>query len=153
MKMLLYADFSGQYNASKAAFNMLSETLRYELAPFDVRVITLLAGNVTSNLSSGNGAPPAELPATSRYKAVEKDIAAEVKFSEMETVKFAEEVVGAVGARATGRVWSGGNTWVLRWIVPVMPGFIYVSILESEGRVVLTSVLEPSYDLPWSRCG
>ena len=65
----------GQYNASKAAVNMFSETLRYELAPLHVRVITLVAGNVASHMSAGvNGPPPASLPAASRYKAVEAEL-------------------------------------------------------------------------------
>ncbi|KAJ4993121.1 short chain dehydrogenase [Stagonosporopsis vannaccii] len=127
--------FQSQYNASKAAINMLSETLRYELAPLNVRVITLVAGNVASNMSSGvNGAPPAELPATSRYKAVEKTIAAPVEFSEMGTAKFADGVVEAVRARATGKVWRGGNMGIVRWVVPIMPGFIYDRIMISLGR-------------------
>lgn len=120
---------------------MLSETLRYELAPLNVRVITLVAGNVASNMSSGvNGTPPAELPASSRYKAVEKAIASPVEFSEMRTAKFAEGVVGAVEARLTGKVWRGGNMGVVRWLVPFMPGFIYVSLLLLCGRQRLTTV-------------
>lgn len=43
--------FSGTYNASKAALHAYSDTLRVELAPFNVRVVTIAAGNVQSNIT------------------------------------------------------------------------------------------------------
>jgi hypothetical protein len=107
---------------------MLSETLRYELAPLNVRVITLVAGNVSSHMSSGvNGPPPAELPPTSRYKAIEKELQKNEEFADMDTTVFANEVVGAVVSGATGKVWKGGNMATVRWLMPFMPSFVYVS--------------------------
>jgi 1-acylglycerone phosphate reductase len=98
---------------------MLSETLRYELAPLNVRVITLVAGNVSSHMSSGvNGPPPAELPPTSRYKAIEKELQKNEEFADMDTTVFANEVVGAVVSGATGKVWKGGNMATVRWLMP-----------------------------------
>jgi len=125
----------GQYNASKAAVNMFSETLRYELAPLHVRVITLIAGNVASHMSAGvNGPPPASLPAASRYKAVEAELAKGEKFADMDTSVFADGVVAAVVGGATGKVWKGGNMAVTRWLVPFLPGFVYDRIMVSLGR-------------------
>ncbi|UPX14255.1 Acylglycerone-phosphate reductase [Ascochyta rabiei] len=125
----------GQYNASKAAIHMFSETLRLELAPLGVRVITLVAGNVASNMSAGsNGPPPSELPATSRYKAVEAHVAKQGKFSDMNTARFADEVVSAVSSGAAGKLWKGGNIMLVRWLVPFMPGFVYDRIMMSLGR-------------------
>lgn len=125
----------GQYNASKAAINMLSETLRYELAPLHVRVITLVAGNVASHMSTGvNGPPPASLPITSRYKAVEAELAKGEKFADMDTSVFADGVVAAVVGGATGKVWKGGNMVVTRWLIPFLPGFVYDRIMVSLGR-------------------
>ncbi|KAJ4343664.1 hypothetical protein N0V95_006603 [Ascochyta clinopodiicola] len=90
---MLIAARGCQYNASKAAINMFSETLRLELAPLGIRVITLVAGNVASNMSSGkNGPPPSALPATSRYKAVEARLAKPEPSSDMKTARFADEV-------------------------------------------------------------
>lgn len=116
---------------------MLSETMRYELAPLNVRVITLVAGNVSSHMSSGvNGPPPAELPPTSRYKAIEKELAKGQKMADMDTTVFADEVVSAVISGATGKVWKGGNMATVRWLAPFMPSFLYVSsrsdVLESR---------------------
>lgn len=107
---------------------MLSETLRYELAPLNVRVITLVAGNVSSHMSSGiNGPPPAELPPASRYKAIEKELSKGEKYADMDTTEFANEVVAAVVSGATGKVWKGGNMALVRWLMPIMPSFVYVS--------------------------
>lgn len=107
---------------------MLSETLRYELAPLGVRVITLVAGNVASHMSSGvNGAPPAELPPSSRYKAIEKELSKGESFADMDTTVFANGVVGAVVSGAAGKVWKGGNMATVRWLMPILPSFVYVS--------------------------
>ncbi|KAF3051028.1 hypothetical protein E8E11_007691 [Didymella keratinophila] len=127
--------FQSQYNASKAAINMLSETLRYELAPLNVRVITLVAGNVSSHMSSGvNGAPPAELPPTSRYKAIEKELSKGAQFANTDTTVFANEVVSAVVSGATGKVWKGANMALVRWVMPIMPSFIYDRNMVLLGR-------------------
>lgn len=134
---------------------MLSETLRFELAPLNVRVITLVAGNVDSNMSSGrNGPPPAGLPSSSYYKGIEQKISKREKFANMDTAKFADEVVNAVVSGATGKVWKGGNMGVVRWLVPVMPSFIYVSVGQflSRRRWLMRS-LGSNDDIPWARIG
>lgn len=61
---------------------MLSETLRLELAPLNVRVITLMAGNVQSNIGD-NGAPPQKLPPSSHYLPIEKHIAEKSEWADM----------------------------------------------------------------------
>lgn len=66
---------TGTYGASKAAMNILSETLRLELAPFGVGVNTIMTGAieteiVTRNTSASGGFT---LPPDSLYKSI-KDI-------------------------------------------------------------------------------
>ncbi|GKT47512.1 short-chain dehydrogenase chyC [Colletotrichum spaethianum] len=46
--------FQGIYNSSKAAFAMLSETMRLELSPFGISVIDLKTAGVRTNLISNN---------------------------------------------------------------------------------------------------
>ncbi|KAJ7054717.1 NAD(P)-binding protein [Mycena amicta] len=43
--------FGAVYNASKAALHAYGDTLRLELAPFNVQVITIVTGGVKSNIS------------------------------------------------------------------------------------------------------
>jgi len=66
--------FIGMYSSSKAAANMMTETMRLELAPFGIRVIALMTGSVQSNFfknlpSTDTGDQP-QLPEDSIYRVV-----------------------------------------------------------------------------------
>ncbi|CAH0037185.1 unnamed protein product [Clonostachys rhizophaga] len=56
---------AGIYNSSKSALTMLSETLRIELAPLGVKVVTAILGGMSTNAFSN--VPDLELPETSYY--------------------------------------------------------------------------------------
>jgi hypothetical protein len=105
---------------------MLSETMRLELAPLNVRVITLVAGGTKSKISD-NGPPPESLPPASPYLAVEKHIATKMDFKQMPTEIFAEQVVDDVVRGTTGKVWHGVGSKTVRYAVPLMPQWIFVS--------------------------
>lgn len=108
---------------------MLSETLRYELAPLNAKVITVVTGNVSSHMSSGvNWSPPTKLPPTSYYRPIGQEIAKPAEFGDMKATKFADDVVSAVVSGATGNLYKGGNIGVVRWLVPILPTFVYVSL-------------------------
>jgi 1-acylglycerone phosphate reductase len=109
---------------------ILSETMRLELAPLNVRVITLVAGGTKSNISD-NGPPPESLPPTSPYLAVEKHIAKNVDFKQMPTETFAELVVDDVMRGTTGKVWHGVGSKTIRYAAPLMPQWIFVSLIRS----------------------
>ncbi|KAI4524101.1 hypothetical protein K525DRAFT_267345 [Schizophyllum commune Loenen D] len=47
---ILCMPYNGSYGASKAAINALADTLRIELAPFEVKVVSLATGIIVSNL-------------------------------------------------------------------------------------------------------
>lgn len=47
----------GAYSASKAALDVMSSTLRYELQPAGVRVTTVVLGDVDHDMSDVHGAP------------------------------------------------------------------------------------------------
>ena len=64
--------FSGAYNASKAAALNFSETLRNELAPFGIRVTSLLTGSVKSTFRAN--APDATLPDDSIYNVAKVEV-------------------------------------------------------------------------------
>lgn len=111
---------------------MFSETLRLELAPLGVRVITLMAGNVQTNISV-NAERPAALPLTSQYLPIEKDIITERKWDEMDRNEFAKKVVNDVLGGVSGKVWLGTSTGTVRWAVPLMPQWIFVSLRDDRG--------------------
>lgn len=65
--------FVGLYASSEAAVTIMSETLRLELAPLGVTVITGMLGNIESNFHVNDSWQG--IPESSRYKLVEQQIA------------------------------------------------------------------------------
>lgn len=71
---IVHSPWVSTYAASKAALNILSETLRLEIGPFGVSVVTILPGVIDSNLHI-NDSQRSDMPPTSRYLAIKKTIA------------------------------------------------------------------------------
>lgn len=68
--MLMY--LKGTYNAAKAALHAYSTTLRLELSPFDVNVITVYTGRVKSRLARVERTLPNDslyMPISDAYEA------------------------------------------------------------------------------------
>ncbi|TLS30007.1 hypothetical protein PpBr36_02676 [Pyricularia pennisetigena] len=115
--------WQGIYNSSKAAVTMLSETLRLEMAPLGVRVITAMVGVVGTKIFVNSG--EFVLPPGSRYKSVEKEIGKQSRgeelFGHMDTKTVAKRLLGDVTAGRSGMVWRGGlatTTGYLSWLLP-----------------------------------
>lgn len=70
--------FSSVYNASKAALHAYSNTLRVELAPFGVKVVTVVTGGVQSRIARTDR----ELPNDSYYLPVNAEYQRRVKHSQ-----------------------------------------------------------------------
>lgn len=94
----------------------MSETLRLELAPLGVTVITGMLGHIESNVHAND--PWSGLPESSRYKAVEAQMArfAEGKIGpKLEKVDdFARRFVADVLGGASGQVWRGAGALTVR---------------------------------------
>lgn len=116
---------AAQYNASKSAFTSLSETLRLELAPLGVRVVTVMAGGVNTKIFD-NCPGPESLPPTSPYVSVEKYLAEKPEWEEMAPETFAERVVNDVVRGAKGKIWHGDSSATVRYAGPILPQFIIV---------------------------
>jgi len=107
------------YNASKAAVQMMMDSLRIELAPFGVRVVTVVTGAVGTKFFAN--VPEIALPASLLYaptrKALEQGAAGETIPSPMEPADFARKVVGdVIKPTPSARVWRGGfatKTWFI----------------------------------------
>ncbi|KAI1084535.1 oxidoreductase [Whalleya microplaca] len=135
------------YAASKAGLNALSETLRLELAPFGVSVVTILPGVIDGKLHVNNGAS-FDLPPTSRYAAI-KDIIAGWATGEaqpkdnLSVDKFAELVVGdVISTDKGGLVSRGPYASMIRLIGQWAPTWIADYILsQNQGIKELTQKL------------
>lgn len=85
-----------------------------------------MAGSVQSNIFQNNPGP-VNLPANSYYSEIEKRIPVTPEWKETPVKMFADDVVKDVLRGAEGRVWHGESASVIRWVVPFMPQWVFVS--------------------------
>ncbi|KAI0893564.1 oxidoreductase [Annulohypoxylon nitens] len=128
---LMSPPWMGFYAGSKSAFVTISECLRLELQPLGVRVVTVNVGAVKTNIF-GNAPTQYELPRTSRYGPVEKQIGARVTGSDVSDQKdtpenFARGLVGRVLGGATGKVSCGKFSTTIKVLTTYFPTWFIVS--------------------------
>ncbi|KAK7966414.1 short-chain dehydrogenase/reductase [Apiospora aurea] len=119
---ILHPPFVSVYNAAKAAVEVLSSSLRAELAPLGVRVVLLKTGCVRTDLFTN--AAPLPLPADSWYGSLreflEKRELAKVPLDYMAPEVYARGVVTELlRPSVKAVVWRGAMTfgvWVLSWL-------------------------------------
>jgi 1-acylglycerone phosphate reductase len=136
MMMLILA--IGIYAASKAGVNILSEILRLELEPLNVKVITIVAGIIESSFHVNLNSDSFSLPENSEYKSMEELIRGMMrgkgKSGEASTAEeFAEEVVRDVLRGKTGKTYSGALGWSGKWLFWWWPDWLFVSFLRIRG--------------------
>ncbi|KAI1633298.1 NAD(P)-binding protein [Biscogniauxia mediterranea] len=113
--------FFGIYNASKAAVEALGGTIRTELAPLGIRVVTVKTGSVRTGLF--DNAPRTVLPENSLYQPV-KDWVEKRRMLDgrhfMDAEDYAKKVVSELLRPSVKLViWQGGLTtaaWLLSWL-------------------------------------
>ncbi|KAK5274404.1 NADPH-dependent 1-acyl dihydroxyacetone phosphate reductase [Exophiala xenobiotica] len=101
--------FGSVYNASKAALHAYSNTLRVELAPLDVKVITVVTGGVKSRI---NAHVSRVLPRDSIYAVVEDSYIRRQGHSQegaMSNEAYADSVIN--------QVLPGAGPWPWRWLM------------------------------------
>jgi short-subunit dehydrogenase len=127
---IVHYPYIGLYDCSKAAVNAASDTLRVELQPLGVNVVTVMVGMVRTRFQ--DNLPPVVLPEDSFYKPVENSIRATTKVEEdmakhqMPVDQFAKELVGDILAGKTGHIYKGGMSFTLRLFKWLMPTWILV---------------------------
>ena len=135
--------FGSVYNASKAALHAYSNTLRVELAPFDVKVTVVVTGGVKSNIIRTHR----ELPEGSLYIPLDKEYQRRQLHPQekaMATEVYAEKVVKAVLKPAPAPwLWKGSQASLVWWVVSFFPrGFLQyyftkVFNMDKLSRVVM----------------
>ncbi|KAJ7607367.1 NAD(P)-binding protein [Roridomyces roridus] len=111
--------FCSTYTSSKAALHAYGNTLRLELAPFNVQVTTVIAGSVQSNI--WESAAPTPLKPNSIYAPI-ADIITKWFTSEqvqkmMTGEKFAKYIVSQSLRRSVRAwLWQGTGSWFV-WFV------------------------------------
>jgi len=118
--------FSGAYCASKAALHSLSDTLRMELTPFGIKVITVQPGAIKSNFgkAASEGAKDLFKP-DSWYKSVQKEIIGRAELSQVNATSanvFAADLVNIVlKENPPAIVRLGKKSWFLLAIKQLLP--------------------------------
>ncbi|MCJ1401459.1 hypothetical protein MMC11_004672 [Xylographa trunciseda] len=132
---IVHTPYLGIYSASKSALTIASETLRLELAPFDINVITAMLGVVRSNLHVNSAEH--SLPSKSMYKSVEQnindsDLGKDVPKA-MEPEVFANRLVKDILHRKKGLVWRGNMAHVVKWTKSLLPVEVFDGLI-TKGR-------------------
>lgn len=117
------------YNASKAALHAYSNTLRVELAPLGVRVITIVTGGVKSNIARVHR----ELPQGSYMMPLKAEYERRLTHSQqlgMDTELYAKScvrhVLGGDGWFSTQRwVWEGKMSWIVWFAYTFLPTGVF----------------------------
>ncbi|KAJ7593183.1 hypothetical protein C8J56DRAFT_930523 [Mycena floridula] len=108
--------FNAAYNAGKAALHSFGDTLRVELAPFGVRVITIASGCVETNIMK-----PETLPSDSIYEPIR---------AEYQSLRLEHFQDGAISAQDFARsvadealsnspkawLWTATHSWTA-WLI------------------------------------
>lgn len=117
--------FGSVYNATKAALHSYSETLRVELAPFEVKVMVVITGGVQSNIARTYR----DLPKGSLYLPLDTEYQRRQKHSQegaMDNSVYAEGVVrAALGTRPTRSLWRGHQAWKVWLLLRIFPRFFW----------------------------
>ncbi|KIV81457.1 hypothetical protein, variant [Exophiala sideris] len=130
----LYKPFTSLYNASKAAVHQFDETLRLEMAPLGVKVVTVVTGSIQTNIHEN--CPEPRLPPTSRYIAakagLQKQYEGKLNVKQTTPDAFAKLVVGDVLSGAVGKIFRGSYAGMTRWASHLMPMWMSDRILLDE---------------------
>ena len=130
------------YNASKAALHSYADTLRVELAPFGIHVVTVITGGVKSNIARTDRT----LKPGSLWEGYEEQYARRQVYSQevgQDTTAYARVVVNqAITSRGRlwnrNEIWAGGSTFgvkVARFLDRWFPGGIWRIIIPRMAQI------------------
>jgi hypothetical protein len=134
-----------------------SDTLRLELQPFNISVISLVTGSVATNVMSH---ADLTLPDKSLYQKALPEIQARGLGKDVQSksapADFAREVVKDVLGGAMGPpVWRGTMASMVKFMLMFMPTFLVVSVPSSfcSGELVTDSYFVGPGDEQWDWTG
>lgn len=108
----------GVYAGSKSAIAIISKTLRLEMEPFGVKVVTCIIGAIKTNIFE-NG-PKHKLSSNSIYSPAQKQIAERARGEDVKShstaSEFTTDLVGDTLKGASGLIYRGKMSTMVRWM-------------------------------------
>lgn len=109
--------FASAYNATKAAVSAYSDTLRLELIPLGIRVVTLFMGEVSTNLRAADSI---NFGSESLYADIESKVKERTEHSANVSIApdvFAQQVVTKIlNDIQVNHIWKGTNAFIV-WLL------------------------------------
>ncbi len=123
---ILPSPFAGAYCASKTAVHSLSDALRAELSPFNIRVVTVQPGGITSELgNTAHKGIPRDEAKPSFYSAIAEAIEERALASQMNATpvaEFAEKLMsGLLNDNPAPVIRLGKQSFLLPFIRYALP--------------------------------
>jgi 1-acylglycerone phosphate reductase len=134
----IHTPYIGLYSSTKAAVTTASDTLRVELAPLGVKVVTVMTGMVRTEFF--DKLQEVKLAVDSYYKRVEHVVNktpgqhGAMDSTKMDLNEFSHRVVTDVLAGKTGRIYRGGHSSVSWWVKLLLPNWILVSCFSNWSK-------------------
>ncbi|TKA62834.1 hypothetical protein B0A55_09161 [Friedmanniomyces simplex] len=132
--VVLSMAWAGIFSSSKAAEARISETLRLELEPLGVRVVTVMSGSADTPMFGKPGGQ-LRLPKTSYYynaqdAANQERMDHQSKATKVEVLaeKLVEEVLGG----AKGQIWHGAFASLVRFMTWAFPTWYVDRLVNAE---------------------
>lgn len=107
----------GIFASSKTAEARISETLKFELEPLGVRVVTIMCGSADTPMFAKPGGQM-KLPKTSYYYNAQDTAYKERMDHQRQAMKvevLAEKLVRDIVGGARGQIWHGAFAPLVRW--------------------------------------
>ncbi|KAL4779972.1 hypothetical protein BJX76DRAFT_364796 [Aspergillus varians] len=135
--------YIGVYAATKRTLEIIAETLRLELAPFHVRVLTVPTGTVESMGQAGHY-DDFTLPEGSLYKSIEGTVASRAQgndgFARMDLMTYSRKVVKEITTGSAAKFWCGNNARFARFARFLLPQvFLDNAVTRGTGLDVLAT--------------
>lgn len=143
--------FSSAYNASKAAVATYSDTLRLEVQPLGIKVVTLYMGEVSTPLMATENI---NFGPDSLYCNVEDSVKARTTTHLDKTMppdEFAKQVVGALINGKDSFLWKGTNAFIVWLLNAVGPRTVFDSSTNKAAGLDKAKARESIYKLGQER--
>jgi 1-acylglycerone phosphate reductase len=116
-----------------------------ELAPFDVKVITIITGAIATPFFAA--LPPSTLPQNSRYRPIEPEytaLASKIPEGSMDPHEYARGVVAnALKENSSVYYWRGGSALTVRVVTALLP--VWFPVCRALYTWMMMDILLTSY--------